>query len=58
MFGKELSRFISIVIMAVSYYGTDYLLKTYAPKISSGIRKTTACLIMLLVCVLLVCLEK
>jgi len=58
MFGKELSRFISIVIMAAFYYGTEYLLKTYAPKISSGVRKTTACLIMLLVCVLLVCLEK
>ncbi len=57
LFWKELVRFISIVMIAVFYYGTEYLLKTYAPNISPDVRKITSGLAAVLICILLVWLE-
>ena len=57
MFWNELVRFISIVIMVVFYYGTEYLLKTYAPNVSPDIRKITSVFVAVMICILLIWLE-
>ena len=57
MFGKELSRFISIVIMAAFYYGIEYLLKTYAPNVSPDVRKIISAFVAVIICILLIWLE-
>lgn len=57
MFRNELVRFISIVIMVVFYYGTEYLLKTYAPNVSPDVRKIISAFVAVMICILLIWLE-
>ena len=55
---KEIIRFVTIVIMIIFYYGTNYFLEKYVPSVSPEIRKITSALLAVIVCVLLVWLER
>ena len=55
---NEIIKFVTIVIMIIFYYGTDYFLKKYVPGVSPEIRKITGALLSVIVCVLLVWLER
>ncbi len=55
---NEIIKFVTIVIMIIFYYGTNYFLEKYVPGVSPEIRKVTGALLSVIVCVLLVWLER